>query len=229
MELDYQTNPEVQQAADEATELCELADTFQVTTPLEHAGAGEELINIKTAKRNLENQRKKFTRPLDTAKKAVMDWFREPLRRLDQAERSLKRAMLTYQQEEARKRRHEQEKLEKAAERKRHRLAQRAAEAAESGDEHKAAALDTQASTVVAPVVPAQPKVSGVSTRENWKAEVTDLMALVKAVAAGDASLTLIQANTTEINKRARALKSEFSVPGIRVYAEQSLAARSAS
>lgn len=226
MELDFQTKPEVQDAVSEATALREIASNYQIASSADYMAAGEDLLRIKTAKNNLDTRRKRITKRIDLEKKEVMDFFRPPTRWLEEAERILKRTMLTYQQAEERKRRHEQEKLEKAAERKRQRLEQRAVEAAEKGDERKAAALDAQACTVVTPVVQPQTKVTGVSTRETWKAEVTDLMALVKAVAAGDASLTLIQANTTEINKRARALKSEFDVPGIRVYPEQSLAAR---
>jgi hypothetical protein len=51
-------------------------------------------------------------------------------------------------------------------------------------------------------------------------------MALVKAVANGEASIDLLEANTKSINQRATALKAEFKVPGIRVYTVDIVSAR---
>lgn len=103
-------------------------------------------------------------------------------------------------------------------------------EAKIQADAEKAAAkqeaLVMQAATVTAPVIHREPpRVAAISTREIWKAEVTDLMALVQAVAAGKAPIALLDANTAEIGKRARALKSEFTAPGIRVWSEKVMAA----
>jgi colicin import membrane protein len=97
----------------------------------------------------------------------------------------------------------------------------------------EATASAKRAEAMLAPAairVPARTAASGISTSTTWKAEVTDLMALVKAIAAGEpgASIELIAANTTEINRRAKALKKEFVVAGIRTWPDQNLAARRA-
>ncbi|MDP2322526.1 MAG: hypothetical protein Q8N51_00660 [Gammaproteobacteria bacterium] len=95
--------------------------------------------------------------------------------------------------------------------------------------ESKAAGLELQAAAVVAPLAQADTaKVSGISGRDNWHAECTDLKALVAEVAAGRASLALLQANEKVITAQAKSLKQDFVVPGVRVWMERGLAARSA-
>jgi hypothetical protein len=99
--------------------------------------------------------------------------------------------------------------------------------AQEAAQEAIAAAQAAESITHMAPVPVAAPaKLAGVSTREDWKAEVTDLLALVKAVAAGEASIELLEANQKVINQRAKALKAEFKVPGIRAYVVETVSAR---
>jgi ATPase subunit of ABC transporter with duplicated ATPase domains len=66
------------------------------------------------------------------------------------------------------------------------------------------------------PMVAAPPKVEGVAFRSDWKAEVTDLAALVRAVAAGQAPITLLQANQVALNGMARALKGALNLPGVK-------------
>lgn len=78
----------------------------------------------------------------------------------------------------------------------------------------------------MAPVVAEKSSLKGISSRDSYKAEVVDLMALVKAVAAGEASIALLEANTKVINKQVAALKTEFKVPGIRVYTQAVVSAR---
>lgn len=103
------------------------------------------------------------------------------------------------------------------------------AEAKVEKAESRAEALEMAAASIVAPVVDI-PKATaaGVSGRENWRAEVVSLKDLVAEVAAGRAPLSLLMANDKVIGQQARSLKAEFKVPGIRVWAERGIAARSA-
>lgn len=78
---------------------------------------------------------------------------------------------------------------------------------------------------VVAPVAP-PPKVEGVSTRKTYRAEVVDLAALVRHVAANPVHAALILPNETALNAMARTLKDAFQIPGVRVVAEESVAVR---
>lgn len=60
-------------------------------------------------------------------------------------------------------------------------------------------------------------KAEGVSYRENFSAEVVDLMTLVKAVAAGTAPICYLQADSVALNGWARSTKGTASIPGVKV------------
>jgi hypothetical protein len=83
-----------------------------------------------------------------------------------------------------------------------------------------AATLRHEAATLPAPVVdgpaPEVAQVAGVSSRANWKAEVTDLAALVGAVARGEAPLAFLEPNMQALTLRAKAEKEAMRVPGVR-------------
>jgi hypothetical protein len=90
----------------------------------------------------------------------------------------------------------------------------------------KVEALVSHAASIVAPVIQREtPKVAGLAGRENWKAECTDLMALVKAVAEGKQPLYLVMANDKVLGQQARSLKDQFKAPGVRVWNDRSFAA----
>ena len=293
MLLDPTTNPEVREIEASADAIVERARAIVVTSPAEYEFAGEELRDIKTRLRRLEELRTSITRPINDSLRKINEFFAGPKTRLEEAERAYKRGMVEYDQRLERERREAQRKAEEeaAAERRRteaaaaearrkaqeeaDRLAREAAakraaeekarrEAAEAeaaGNraaaeaarieaeraareaakldqraeakvekaEARAEALELQAAAVVAEVVDMPvAKAAGVSGRENWRAEVTDLKALVAAVAAGQAPLSLLQPNDKVIGQQARSLKAEFVVPGVRVWCERGLAARSA-
>ncbi len=68
-------------------------------------------------------------------------------------------------------------------------------------------------------------RVEGVSFRENWRAEVIDKEAFVRAVAAKPELINLIDPNPTALGHLARAHKRELDIPGVRVWCELSVAA----
>jgi hypothetical protein len=241
------------------------AQAYHIDCPELAEAAAEDLGAIKAKIKELDEQRKSMTRPLDESKKRIMDLFAKPLAVLEAAEQAYKKAIGQWQEAE-RKRLAEERRLQEEATRKaqealaaqqkaeQERLqveaeeaARKAKEAAASGDEEAAAAAQVAATMKSAELAVAQEvgqqevaalgamvpaasavpeKLAGISTSTNFKAEVTDLMALVKAVAEGKASIELLEPNTKVINQRAKALKLEFVVPGIRVYADQVISAR---
>lgn len=216
---------------------------FKIDSPMMYTQAGEELKGIKGKQKDLDEKRKAITKPLDEAKKSVMTLFEEPTRILNEAEAVLKSSMLAYSNEQEQLRRIEQAKLDEAARVERERLAAEAAQrdaeakaAADAGNAEEAeriaseaAALQATASMTTAPVVAKSvEKVSGIATRTTWKAEVTDMMALVKFVAANPHMIDLLQVNTTTLNQHAKATKDNTKIDGVRVYSEQVLASRAA-
>lgn len=80
--------------------------------------AGEDLANIKRRQKDLEEQRTGIVKPLNEAVKRINDMFRAPMDFLTQAEGILKRRMLTYTDEQERKRRAEEAKMRAEAERR---------------------------------------------------------------------------------------------------------------
>jgi hypothetical protein len=70
---------------------------------------------------------------------------------------------------------------------------------------------------VFVPVAPAPPKpaAAGLSFRDNYSAKITNLMALVQAVAKGAQPITLVEPNMPALNQMARALKDAMNIPGV--------------
>lgn len=227
--MEFNENAVAQQVAklDEKA-LAELAQAQAITisSNQEYEDAGNILKQVKSRQRELEAQQKDTTAPINEALKKVRELFRGPLDKLSQAEQIIKRGMGEWYRKEQQRIENERRAAAEAARKEQERLAKRAEKAAGKGDDEKAIALHMQAANVAPVAVQAEaPKASGVVVRYRYTAEVTDFPALVRAVAEGKASIELLSPNTSEIGKRARALKSEFHVPGITVRKVEDLAA----
>ena len=192
-------------------------------------GAANLRKTIKDFSKQLDEERKKITSPLDQAKKAVMDLFRKPSETLEAAEGVVNKAITSYTVEQERIRREQEEKLRKQAEaeekKKREALEERARKAAEAGKAEKAEELRQKAAevqVVVPSLASTVEKVNGLSFRDNWSAQVVDLRALVKAVADGKAPLNFLMANQPVLNSQARATKDSMPVPGVKFNCEKS-------
>lgn len=208
--------------------------------------AGDELRSIVTRKKEIEELRLSITRPMDEAKSRVMDLFKVPTNRLIDAENLLRTEITRYTQEQARiddqrRRDHEaQLELERAQQEQIADQAAAEAEAARKSGDIEAAAIATARveaaqeailSVDVAPPVAVvrTAKTAGISSRENWKAEVTDFKKLVIAAAeraknGDDFLLGFLDPNTKALSASAKSMKSKLSVPGVRIYNDPSLA-----
>lgn len=234
------------------------ARDFVIDSPTMLELASEDLRSVKTLQKEVEEKRTSITGPLNQAVKAVNDLFRAPKEYLDQAETTLKRAIGTYTAEQQRLADESRRQAEALARAERERLAaiereqqeaarraqQEAQAAAAAGDAEAAhaaqaaadeaamratsAAMTAQVLTM-APAVDAPAKVSGISSRTTYAAQVTDLMELVKAVAAGTAPIEALQADDKFLGAQARAFKKAGQLyPGVTVIAGTSIAARAA-
>lgn len=211
-----------------ATAALDLVREFEISDTPTYDLAAEELRGIKERAARLDEQRKAITKPLDAAKAAVMDLFRGPLELLQEAEALLKRKMLDYSTEQARKAAEERAAAERAAKAERERLEREAAEFAAQGRAGEAAVKTQVAEMIVAsPVVVAEaPKAAGISTRETVAFEVVDLLALVQHVAQHPELIGLLVADSTKLRAYVRGLGLQCNLPGVRVFTQQSLAAR---
>lgn len=149
------------------------------------------------------------------------------------AEATVKRALLTWEQEQERIRLAEEQRLQ--AEARKEAEARTLAAAAElervavkTGDaEMLQEANDILDEPIEAPVVVVKtlmPKVQGITYRDNWKVhEPIDIKALAAAVAAGTVGSNLLLPNMTALNQMARA---QQPVPGVKFWNDRQIAAR---
>ena len=143
-----------------------------------------------------------FTKPLDEArsmlnKKGTRWYDAEMARRKAEAERVRK-------------------EKEKADEDERLRLAE---ERAKNGNTKLADAV-LEETTYVAPEPVEVPAAAGSTRVAKWTFEVTDIMALLRAVADGKENASLIQINTVLLGQIARQQKEAAKVTGIRFFDE---------
>lgn len=104
-----------------------MAKAYEIDSPDVRDMAAKELVKIVSLKKSVESQRKAITVPIDNAKKAVMDLFRQPTDYLEQAESILKGAISKFDREENARRIAEQARLDELARKERARLEQEAA------------------------------------------------------------------------------------------------------
>lgn len=243
------------------------AETLVIDSPTMYELAADDLKKVKSLAKDVEEKRTAITGPLNQAVKAVNDLFRSPKEFLQNAENTIKGAMLTYDREQQRKAeearreaerkaREERDRIEaearetaRKAQEEADRIAKEAAAAAAAGDQSKAEELTLQAEQTAAsgaaeaeaiantadmviaapvPLVTAAPKVSGLSTRQNWKARLTDKMALIRFIAEHPEHQHLLDVNQSALNQLAKAQKDAMRLPGVEAYPDAVMSARAA-
>ena len=204
------------------------AKGFEISTPEDAEDAGAILREIKGTARELEEKRTSITKPINQALREINALFKPAKAWLADAEQHIKGKLLAYQNEQARIARELQAEADALAAKEQAKLDRRAAKAEAKGKAEKAEALRKVAETTIAPVIEtAAPKLSGIATREIWKAEITDQPALVKHIAIDQNELLyLIKIDQSALNALARRLKSDLDLPGVKAVSETSLAAR---
>jgi hypothetical protein len=241
--------------ARQSSDLVSQAKALVVTDPATFERAGAFLETLKTQQRQIEEffeadiqrahaawkglttKRASYVDPLKEAIAIVSSRYaafaREERARAEKERRDREEAARRAEQErlqaEAKAREAEARRLEDlamaASTREEGQALQQQAELAltEAND------IKVEAATVEAPVLAAQPSVAppkGTTIRANWTFEVTDRMALCKAIAAGEVSIEAFTPSETYLRSRARADKDTCRIPGVRVYDAGSVAHR---
>ena len=192
-------------------------DNFEIATASAYAHAGEDLKQLKSAWKEIDALRKSLTKPLDHSKKKIMDFFREPLNRIKQAESKVSSAMIGWAKEQERIRKAEEERLREAQRKEAARLAKLAAKAEARGDREKASEFDSRAEDVgfAAPVaVPKTTKIAGLAMTEIWKYRVVDVSKIPRQY---------MIPNDKMLGQMARSSKGLFKVEGVEFYSEDSV------
>ena len=219
--------PSEQQLAQVSSPILATAQSLVIDSPTMYEVAADELKTIKGRYKQLEEQRKAITQPMDAAKKQVMELFKKPLEQLEQAEKILKASMLDYQQATARAAAEAQRKLDEAAAAERARMAEAAKTAEQTGDVGAAIAMQAAAEMVVAPTIQTTPaKVAGISTTVRWSAEVVSKADFLRHALANPELLDAVEISQPFLNKLAVAMKDKLNLPGIKAVATESISAR---
>lgn len=93
---------------------------------------------------------------------------------------------------------------------------------------HRATSNSACHAFVLAPVTPIVPKVAGQSYVKNYSAEVFDLPALQRHVAAHTEDSNLTIANMSALDQRVRAGGGRIAIPGVRVIVKEIVRGRAA-
>lgn len=194
----------------------EITDTSMVQL------AGEYLQDIKTLRKLIAEKVDPVIKANHAAHRASLALKRDLESELVDADRMIAGKIATWQNAQAR-----QQRLLEAAAAAKAKATREEAEAEAralkaAGEDELAELTAAEAKMVVAsrPLAPPSVRVPGVSTRRVYKAHVTDMAALVKAVADGRVPLAALQANETVLNQQARSLGEALDWPGVEVLSD---------
>ena len=204
-------------------------------TAIETADQAEEATQygrvLQNGTKEMEVFFKGIKSQIDSIKAPVLAAEKEDVGPLNTEKTRLGGLLTAYQAAERRKREEEERIAREAAEKQAEEEAlQRAIELAAAGEEEAADAVLEEPIVAAPVVIPASaPKPTGSVARKSYKAEVTDLKALVAAVAAGKVPLLALQANETFIGQQARSMGEAFEglYPGVKLVVTESTSFRS--
>lgn len=215
----------------------ERARALRITDGESYTRASELLLAIKALrKRAGEVHDPNIKRWLDGHRAALRDKA-DVEAPLTEAERVVKDAMVAYDREQDRLQREAQRKAdEEARQREEQDRLERAAAMEREGNAFGDTALVAEAEALIsepapivqaAPVAKATPKVAGITYRTTYSAQVTDVVALIRFVAANPSHAALLTPNLTALNAQARSLRTALQIPGVRVIETKDVAAGS--
>lgn len=216
------STPELTAVEQEGLILAGQAEDLVIDTDEDFRAAGLFLVNLKTYQKRVTEIFAPVVKATHEAHKAAVAQREKLLAGATEAERILKAAVVTYERQQSAGR----EALRRQQEAIAHQQADLSREATataleQAGQTQAAEAVRAApAAPVVLPPAPPAPSAPGLSFREHWSAEVTDLKALVQAVAAGSQPLDLLLPNDAALNALARSLKSSLQIPGVRATCE---------
>jgi len=224
--------PDDQQVQADILPLTARAEAMVVSNQEEHGYAQAYMVDIARMERSVQSL---FEEPKQAAFKAhrsICDAEHRLLDPLKKARQVVTRAITHYETEERDRAMAEQRRLQDEAKKQAEAQAMAEAEDAEkAGDSELAQQIVEDAAVAPPPPVYVAPRVvntPGVTTSTTWHAEITNLPAFIKHVAANPQLLNLIEPNMTALNGMARSLRGAMNIPGVRAVSEMRKAVRAA-
>lgn len=223
MEMQLIISPEIQEKTETALTVIDMAKSLVIGNVEEYQIGQSLMADIKSRIKTLEEIRMGQTRPLDESKKKIMDFFRVPIQKLEDAKAHLNNIMVNWVQEQETKRKEEERKLQEAAhKRAEEEVLQQAIEAEAAGDKQEAEQIISEP-VYVPPirVVSEIPKSKESHIRETWSCEILDFMALVKGIAEGKVDIQAIEPNHLAknhpfLNTMASRYNLKLNIPGVK-------------
>ena len=220
-------SPAVATLESSVTPVLEEAKSVTVADPIEYNAAAATLKSIRALRDQIAEVFDPICAKAFEAHKAATAQRKRFLDPVDEAERTVKRAMSVYVEAEDRRRliaeaaaREVARKADEDA-----RLARAAALEAAGAPEAADAVLEEAPPAPPVVAIP-KPQAQGIRTSTTYSAEVTDLYALVCAVAKDRGLLHLVAPNAPALNAMARALRENLRVPGVRAIAVRGVSVR---
>lgn len=215
------------QATTIETELPALAPDLTILTEDQYRYWADQRIAANDQIKELTERRLRITRPMDAAKKEVMDLFEPPISFRKSFLGVIDPKLLAFEErEKAEKNRINREALEAARivqEGMIRKAEKKAAKLEAKGDLEGAASVLNQLPVAASPSLkPATaPKVSGMSTMTLWRAEITDPHLLLKKHPEYFLTEQVLGVITSMLDKVATASKGTTIIEGVRFYPEQ--------
>lgn len=209
------------------------AKAAKVTTVEEDEAAKKEFQAGTALKKFIEGVYEKPKQILFQAHKDMVAQEKAALAPLLEGLKIYETKCIAFKQEQEKKAREEAERLAAQARKEEEERRLREAVAAEAAGDKQLATeiLNEEAAPVVVSVAPTIAKVEGVGTRKTWSAEVIDLKALVKYVAAkcdeDPGVLCYLEAATTILNREAVNKKELLRIPGVKAVSKEGMSGRS--
>jgi hypothetical protein len=223
--------PQEQELQTQALSVIESAKIVRITDQATYDTACSLLLEqIKPFRKRWLEYWSSVKNPAWAAYQAIQKKFTEGDKPLEEAERQVKLEIARWDAEQEKIRQQKQREAEEAArlveEEERLRIATMA-EQSGATEEEVSAIVDTPVTAVAPPVAPTYQKASGIGTRENWKARVTDMKKLCAAIAKGTVPVTYVLPNQSALDARAKADKGTLNIPGIVPYNDPIISGRS--
>jgi hypothetical protein len=229
---------------------CDSIQVVKIQTPSQYESAANTAREIAAATKEIETRRTEdkaphlekcrlvddFFNPVKLSLKSLKDKLSAATREWDREQEEIRREQQRKLDEQARKKK--EAELRKAEEDRRKAEELRAKAEADAGAgtateakadylEQRAMERDIKAQNITAPVAQvARPAVKGVSTRRQWKGQVTDRNAFVQEMIKMNRP-ELLMPDASAFNKYASVIKRPWTFPGGKVYLSETSQFRS--
>ena len=201
--LDYQTDTRVMEVVDKASSLITTAQDLEITDDITDAQAKAALAVVTVQKRQFEELRKSFVKPLNDHVKTLNAFFKEQAAPLIEAEGIITRKVGKFFSDKQAAARKEQDRLDKLAAKRQERAD------AKAQDQGQVAAPPVPVAAVAPPVKTTKTEAGSVTMRTVRRFEIEDESKLPRE---------LLMPNEKKIKAM---VDAKIPVSGVRVYEDQ--------